>query len=127
MANIPTPEQAVELAQRAQEDRIAAVRELAYTRNALETTKKSEAAARDALEQEYKQRRKALEDELKNQAKSTKQADVKAYRAALRAGWSEDELKRIGFPKPNAQRNKKRRAHAPTNTTAHTPGDANNE
>ena len=124
MANIPTPDQAEELARKSQEQRIAAVRALAHARHALENARETESAAREALEAEYKQRRKELDTKLKEDAKSIRQADTKAYRAALKAGWSEEELKRIGFTQPTAQRRQRSRRK---NIETHVQGDTSDE
>ncbi|UEJ84630.1 hypothetical protein Bra3105_18365 (plasmid) [Brachybacterium halotolerans subsp. kimchii] len=110
MATTPTPEEAVERARRSQDQRIETVRALAETRQALTDQ-------RDTADRE----RADLEARLKDQLREHEAADVKAYGAATSAGWTPEELRKIGFPEPE----KKRRARRRTNTS--TRGSSNTQ
>lgn len=49
--------------------------------------------------------------------KEAETADIKAYRGALSAGWSEQELKKIGLPAPEkVSRVQRRRRHTASST-----------
>ena len=74
MATPPTPDTVEDAARALLDERMHAVRDLAGTRTALST------------------HRASLTD--------LERADAAAYAAATRAGWSTDELKRLGFDAP---------------------------
>lgn len=101
MANTPTPEEAVERARRSQEQRIETVRVLAQTRQKL--TIEREAADRERAE---------LEARLKDRMREHEAADAKAFSAATAAGWTPEELRKIGFPEPEKKRRVRRRSTA---------------
>ncbi|WP_422117699.1 hypothetical protein [Brachybacterium sp. UNK5269] len=101
MATTPTPEEAVERATRAQDQRIETVRVLAQTRQ--ELTNERESADRERAE---------LETRLKERMRDYEAADVKAFNAATAAGWTPEELRKIGFPEPEKKRRARRRSTA---------------
>lgn len=91
----PSVEEAVEKARRATDDRIESVKVLAESRQQLsDAREQAERLVRDA-----------------------ENADVKAYNAALSAGWTEQELKKIGLSEPDKKRRTKRRSTARTAST----------
>ncbi|WP_271986657.1 hypothetical protein [Pseudoclavibacter terrae] len=90
-------EEAVERAKRAEEDRIEAIRALATARQSI--TDAREDADREIAELQ------AHHAELMRYAEA---ADVRAYSAAVKAGWSADALRDIGFAEPE----KKKRVRA---------------
>lgn len=101
MTTTPTPEEAVERARRAQEQRIETVRVLAQTRQ--ELTNERESADRERAE---------LEARLKDRMREYEAADVKAFSSARAAGWTPEELRKIGFPEPEKKRRVRRRSTA---------------
>ena len=97
MAKELTIEEAVERAQRAQDGRINAIRELA--------------AARQSLADTREQGERMIADVQRKVADLTAEAerdDVRQYAAAQAAGWSADELRKIGYGEPD----KKKRTRA---------------
>lgn len=78
---------------RAQDAKIAAIRELAQGRQELANVK--DAAARKVAE---------LERENAEQISAAEREDVRLYSAATKAGWSADELRKIGFDQPAKSR-----------------------
>lgn len=103
-----TVDQAVERAMRAQDEKIAAIRELAKGRQAL-------ADARD----EAAQKLADLERQNAEQIGAAEREDVRLYRAATKAGWSADELRKIGFDEPVKSRRvtRRKRSSAPRSTS----------
>jgi len=103
-----TVEEAVERARRAQEDRITAIRTLAEARQSLADVR--EETARRVAEVQ----RQAAE-----QVAAAEREDVKQYSAALSAGWSPDELRKIGYAEPDKKaRVRKRTARRATGSAA---------
>lgn len=113
MATTPTPEEAVERARRAQDQRIETVRVLAQTRQ--ELTSERESADRERAE---------LEARLRDRMREHEAADVKAFNAATAAGWTPDELRKIGFPEPEKKRRVRRRSTARSKQQKTTPDGA---
>ena len=99
MAKELSIEEAVERAKRAQEDRIGAIRHLAEARQGVADVREDTARELADLQASVAQRVGDAERE-----------DVKAYNAALSAGWSSDELRKIGFAEPDKKVRAKRRA-----------------
>ena len=97
MAKELTIEEAVERAQRAQDGRINAIRELAAARQSL-------ADAREEGEARIAQ----VQREVAESTAAAEREDVRQYGAAQAAGWSADELRKIGYPEPD----KKKRTRA---------------
>lgn len=113
MAKNPTPQQALEAARLAQAARMDAVRVLADARQAAtdvrdQTTRDVEAAKATAA----------------GKVAAAEAADVKAWDAALRAGWQAVELRRIGFAETATRaRVRRRRPSSSTSPTTPTAGD----
>lgn len=101
MAPTPTPDQAVHLARLAQEERIETIRKLAQTRQELATEREEADRERANLEARIKERAQLIETK-----------DVSAYNAAMAAGWTPEELRKIGFPEPEKKRRVRRRVAA---------------
>lgn len=93
MAAELTVDEAVERATRAQDDKIAAIRDLAKGRQALADVKADAARKLADLERENAERISTAERD-----------DVRLYGAATKAGWSADELRKIGFDAPTKSR-----------------------
>ena len=107
MAAALTVDEAVERARRAQDHKIAAIRDLAKSRQALEDTKAESARKLAELERENAERIGAAERD-----------DVRLYSAATKVGWSADELRKIGFDAPaKSRRVARKRAAAPRSDT----------
>lgn len=68
-----------------------------------ELTNERESADRERAE---------LEARLKDRMREYEAADVKAFSAATAAGWTPEELRRIGFPEPDKKRRVRRRSTA---------------
>lgn len=99
MAKELSIEEAVERAKRAQEDRIVAIRQLAEARQGVADVR--EETARELAD---------LQASVAQRVGDAEREDVKAYNAALSAGWSSDELRKIGFTEPDKKVRAKRRA-----------------
>ena len=99
MARVPTPEEAIERAQRAQDERMQSIRALAIARQNVVDAR--EQAERDRAEQEARIAERVGEAE---------REDVKAYGGATGAGWSADELRKIGFSEPDKKARTQRRS-----------------
>ena len=67
--------------------------------------------------------RQALADAQARVAEAEK-ADVATYRAAVRDGWTEDELRKLGIDEPEKKQRTKRRATARRSTSSSAPTDA---
>lgn len=116
MATTPTPEEAVERARRAQEKKIETVRMLAQSRQ--ELTNERESADRERAE---------LEGRLKERMREYEVADVKAFGAATAAGWSPEELRKIGFPEPDKKRRVRRRSSVRPKQQSEAPDSADTD
>lgn len=90
MATKISVEQAVERAQRVQDHRINAIRSLAHARQAVDIAREDAAALLAKAQREAADQVAAAERE-----------DIKQYSAALAAGWSPDELRKVGFTQPD--------------------------
>lgn len=112
MAQTLTPEEAVARAERAQAQRLDAIRTLAHAR----------ASVTDVRE-ETERERAELEARITERIGAAERDDVKAYSAALAAGWTDAELRKIGFTEPDKKaRTRRRSARKPAAT-----GDAQQE
>lgn len=118
MAKHPGIEEAVERARRVQEDRINAIRSVAHARQGLVDTRES--AARELSE---------LQARIAERIREAEREDLRAYNAATAAGWSPDELKKIGFDEPEKKaRARKRSTRRPsTKAPAATPQSASDD
>ena len=103
MAAELTVDEAVERAMRTQEARIESIRDLAKGRQSLADVKADTAQKLAALERENAERISTAERD-----------DVRLYSAATKAGWTADELRRIGFDEPEKQRRVARRKQRST-------------
>jgi len=96
-------DEAVERAMRAQEVRIESIRALAKGRQSLADVKTDAA-----------QKLAALERENAEQISAAERDDVRLYSAATKAGWTADELRKIGFDEPlKAARVRRKRSSVP--------------
>ena len=86
---------------------------LAQTRQ--ELTSERESADRERAE---------LEARLRDRMREHEAADVKAFNAATAAGWTPDELRKIGFPEPEKKRRVRRRSAARSKQQRTKPDDA---
>lgn len=104
MAKEPTVEEAIEIANRIQADRITAIRGVGEARQNLADVRES--AARRLAE---------VKRENAEQIAAAEREDVRQYSAAQAAGWSADELRKIGYPEPDKKaRVRKRQARRTT-------------
>lgn len=122
MARELSVEEAVQRAQQLQEDRIGAIRGLAEARQNLADTR-DEAARRLA----------EVQRETAELIASAEREDVKRYSAAQSAGWSTDELRKVGYPEPEKKARVRKRqarkspaASAPTTSESDASGVAQN-
>lgn len=97
MMNAPNIETVLEDAKRHEEQRMNAVRELATHRQNLAS-----------VNEEAQRRRAALEEEIKQLTADAVKADTDAWNSALKAGWTETELRKIGFQKPGTRRRRRK-------------------
>ncbi|MFC0456221.1 hypothetical protein ACFFGR_06595 [Arthrobacter liuii] len=107
MAKELSIEEAVERARRAQEDRITAIRAVAQARQKLADVR--EATAHELAE---------LQAKIAGRVGEAEREDVRAYNAAVTAGWSPDELRKIGFSEPDKKARARRRAARKTTPTS---------
>lgn len=98
MATQLTPEEAIERARRLQDDRLNAVRGVAEARQRLVDV--HDETARELAE---------MQARIAERVAAAERDDVRAYNAALAAGWSGDELRKIGLPEPEKKARAKRR------------------
>ncbi len=99
MATTPTPEEAIDRAKRVLDARIETIRKAVEARQHV-------ADVREETDRE----RAALEARIAQRVGDAERADVKAYNAAMSAGWSADELRKIGLPEPDKKARTRRRA-----------------
>ncbi|MGW9114513.1 hypothetical protein [Microbacterium sp. NPDC055683] len=111
MAKTPTPEEAIERARRAQDARIDAVRVLAEARQNV-----------DDVRTDTERERAELEARIAQRVGDAERDDVRAYNAALAAGWSADELRKIGFAEPEKKARARRRARKATDKSGAVDG-----
>ena len=108
-------EEAVERAKRAEQDRIEAIRQLTTARQSI--TDVREETARELAELQ------AHHAELLRDAEA---ADVRAYSAAVKAGWSAEALRDIGFAEPDKKKRvRARSARKPKVAAASSQADTN--
>ena len=89
MAKPPTPAEALEAARRLQEDQLAAVKVLAEAQQRQEDVR-AETEARIAEVQRAADEQRA----------AASRGLTQAFSAALKAGWTEADLRKIGYPNP---------------------------
>ena len=98
-ANTVNVEEVVERARRVQEDRITAIRALAHARQSV-------VDVREETDRELSE----LRARIAQRVGDAEREDVKAYNAAAAAGWSPEELRKIGFAEPDKKARVRRRA-----------------
>jgi hypothetical protein len=107
MAKELSVEEAIERAQRIQEERIGTIRGLAEARQNLADVRES--AARRLAE---------VERETADLIAAAEREDVKQYGAAQAAGWSTEELRKVGYAEPDKKvRVRKRQTRKPSTST----------
>ncbi|WP_285127162.1 hypothetical protein [Propionibacterium freudenreichii] len=118
MSKEPSIEEAIERAKRAQEDRINAIRGVGEARQNL-------ADVREVTERELAE----LQAKITERVREAERADVKAYNAALSAGWSIEELRKIGYSEPEKKKRTRRRSsgRSSMSTTSARPASAPSE
>lgn len=99
MAKSLSPEEALERARKLQDERLNTVRAVAEARQTLTDVK--EATDRELAE---------LQARIAERVAEAERDDVRAYNAALAAGWSADELRRIGLSEPVKKARVRKRA-----------------
>ena len=99
MATQLTPEEAIERARRLQDDRLNAVRSVAEARQAL-------VDVREQTDRELSELQARIAERIANAERD----DVRAYSAAVSAGWTAEELRKIGFSEPDQKARTRRRA-----------------
>lgn len=108
-----TPDEAIERARRLHDDRLTAVRSVPEARQSLNDVRDETAHELADLQARIAERIAAAERE-----------DVRAYSAALSAGWSADELRKIGFSEPDKKaRTRRRSTRKPTSIPAPAAAD----
>lgn len=99
MAKELTPDEAIARAQVLQDDRLNAIRTVALARQTVADVR--EATARELAE---------LQATITQRVGDAEREDVRAYNAAVSAGWTPDELRKIGFGEPDKKARVRRRA-----------------
>ena len=116
MAKELSPQEAIERAQRALDDRLTSVRELAESRQKLADVREASAARIAEIEREEREKVAAAERD-----------DARAYSATIDAGWTPAELRKIGFVeagKKRAPRQRAARKSSSSEAAATPPADA---
>lgn len=111
MATQLTPDEAIERAKRLQDERLNAVRAVAEARQQL-------VDVREETDRELSE----LQARIAQRVGDAERDDVRAYSAAIAAGWSAEELRKIGFAEPEKKARARRRA--PRKSPARSTGDA---
>jgi hypothetical protein len=106
MATTPTPEEAIDRARRVLDDRIDTIRQAVEARQHVTDV-------RDETDRE----RAELEARIAQRVGDAERADVKAYNAAVSAGWSAEELRKIGLPEPDKKARARRRTSRRSTTS----------
>ncbi|MFC5932173.1 hypothetical protein [Cryobacterium melibiosiphilum] len=109
-------EEAVERAQRIQEERIGTIRSLAQARQSLTAVRESAALRFAEVERETAEKITAAERE-----------DVKQYSAAQAAGWSVEELRKVGYAEPDKKLRVRQRQARKASTTARSNAETTTE
>lgn len=99
MAKELTADEAIARAKALQDDRLNAIRAVAVARQAVADVRETTATELAELQARIAQRVGDAERE-----------DVRAYNAAVTAGWTPDELRRIGFAEPDKKARVRKRA-----------------
>lgn len=99
MARTLSVEEAEARANQLQQERISAIRGLAEARQLVVDVRA-----------EAERRRDELERELAAQINDAERVDVQRYNAARAAGWTDAELRKIGFDEPEKKQRTRKRA-----------------
>jgi hypothetical protein len=99
MAKTLSVDEALERAQRAQEARMGAIRVVAEARQSVTDV-------REETDRELAEFHRRISERIA----AAEREDVRAFNAALSAGWTVDELRRIGFTEPDKKIRTRRRA-----------------
>ena len=99
MAKEPTADEAIARAKALQDSRLDAIRAVVQARQSLADVR--EATARELAE---------LQARIAQRVGDAEREDVRAYNAALSAGWTSEELRRIGFGEPEKKARVRKRA-----------------
>lgn len=99
MAKEPTADEAIARAKALQDSRLDAIRAVVQARQSLADVR--EATARELAE---------LQARIAQRVGDAEREDVRAYNAALTAGWTPEELRRIGFGEPEKKARVRKRA-----------------
>ncbi|MBD5788386.1 hypothetical protein IF650_19680 [Cellulosimicrobium terreum] len=113
MAKTLSVDEAIERAKQAQEARIGAIRTVAEARQSVTDVRKETDRELAELQRKISERVAAAERE-----------DLRAYNAALSAGWTVEELRKIGFPEPDKKLRTRRRAARRDTSSQPAPSDA---
>lgn len=103
-----TVDEAVQRAMRTQDEKITAIRQLAVSRQHLADVRADAAQKVTELERENADRIGAAERD-----------DLRLYGAATKAGWSDEELRKIGFETPAKVRRVARKKRAASTAVGH--------
>ncbi len=108
MAKELTADEAIARAKALQDDRLNAIRAVAVARQAVADVLEATAAELAELQARITQR-----------VADAERDDVRAYNAAVAAGWTADELRRIGFAEPDKKARVRKRVarRAPAGAT----------
>ena len=112
MAKTLSVDEALERAQRAQEARMGAIRAVAEARQSVTDV-------REETDRELAEFQRRIADRVA----TAEREDVRAFNAALSAGWTVDELRKIGFPEPDKKVRTRRRAAKRDVPAQSTPSD----
>ena len=106
MAKELTPDEAIVRARALQDERLNAIRTVAVARQGLADVR--EDTTRELAE---------LQARITQRVGDAERDDVRAYNGALAAGWTSDELRKIGFTEPDKKARVRRRAERRTTPT----------
>lgn len=95
----PTPDEAIARARALQDERITVIRSVAEARQKVDDVREQTTRELSDLQERIAQRLGEAEGE-----------DARAYAAALSAGWTPEEMRRIGFTEPAKKARVRRRA-----------------
>lgn len=109
MSKALTVDEALHRAKQLEQNRMTAIQNLATARGNI-------VAAREGADL----KRAALENEIAESLASAEREDIATYNAALASGWTETDLRRIGFTEPDKKQRARKRA-VRKNAAASTP------
>lgn len=103
MTKLPSVDEAVQRARQAQDSRIESIRALAEARQHVQDVRTDTEARVAAIQAEAQQQRSAADS-----------ADSAAFTAAVSAGWSIEELRKIGYTNPKGKPRKRAARKSPS-------------